>query len=83
MYKFNNKLVVRDGDKSMFSLDEMEIYEFNEVGFNAIMIVKEAGESGVSFQDWKEKALQLPDFVDEDVEEFWNGLIQYGIIVEA
>lgn len=83
MYKFNSKLVIRENDKSMFSLDKMEIYEFNEAGFNAIMIIKEAGYVGITYQEWSKKTKILPDFIGEDLVEFWNNLIQHNIIVEV
>ena len=83
MYKFNSKLVVRENDKSVFSLDNMEIYEFNEAGFNAILIVRDADEAGITYQEWYEKAKDLPNFIDEDLEEFWQNLVKYKIVIKV
>ena len=80
MFKLSNNLVVREDDKSMFSLDKMEIYEFNDAGFAAIMIIHNAGESGISFESWHEKAIRIPDFIDE-TDDFWHGLIDHGIVI--
>lgn len=83
MYKFNCELIIREDDQSIFSLEEMEIYEFNEAGFNAILLIRKAGSSGISFQDWEKQTRSLPNFTSEDLDEFWDTLIEHNIIIEA
>lgn len=82
MYKLNSELMVREDDMSLFSLKDMEVYEFNKEGFQAIMVVFQHPE-GIEYDLW-EKKVSLIDGIDaENIIEFWNCLIEKRIITEV
>lgn len=82
MFILNEELMVREDDKSLFSLSNMEVYEFNKAGFDALMIIKNT-ENGISYDDWEISAKKIDGIDSEEIHVFWDGLVEQGIIVEV
>lgn len=82
MFILNEELMVREDDESLFSLSNMEVYEFNKAGFDALMIIKNA-KNGISYDDWKKSAEKIDGIDSEEIHVFWDGLVEQGIIVEV
>ena len=80
MYKINENLIIREEDNSLFSLENMEIYEFNEVGFKAILIFNE--EKIESYSQWKKEVSKIEDLDISDLNDFWQNLIDVKILEE-
>lgn len=79
MFKINEKLIVREDDNSLFSLDNMEVYEFNEIGFKAIMLIKEGQID--SLNHWIDE-IGINEGVDtSEMEGFLSKLIDAGIVI--
>lgn len=81
MYKFNPNLIFRDDEKSIFSLENMEIYQFNVTGFEAIKKMKDFSEP-VSYEKWLVEVKEIPDMDSENIKEFWDSLIEKRIFIE-
>lgn len=82
-YRINDKYVVRDDDMSVFSLENMEIYEFNKVGFETIKILEEYSPGGLTYIDFKLKCMHIPDFIEEDFDIYFKALIEKEIILPS
>lgn len=80
MYRINKELIVRDNDMTLFSLENMEIMEFNEVGFKCIKVIE--SEVINTFSEFVEKIKDVPDIILSDIKDFWDSLIEHGIIIE-
>ncbi len=79
MFKINEKLIIREDDNSLFSLDNMEVYEFNEIGFKAIMLIKEGQID--SLNHWIDE-IGINEGVDtSEMEGFLSKLIDAGIVI--
>ncbi|MCI9140671.1 MAG: hypothetical protein HFI78_13535 [Lachnospiraceae bacterium] len=78
MYKINQDLIVRDDDKSLFSLENMEVYEFNEIGFQAILIV--CNKQIESYEQWEYEVSIIEGADISEMREFWQGLIDNNIL---
>lgn len=79
MYVINPELVVREDDKTLFSLEDMQIIEFNEIGFECIRILER--EHITSCDEFIEKSRNLPDISVSDIKEFWDSLLDSKIVV--
>lgn len=80
MYKINENLIMREEDNSLFSLENMEIYEFNEVGFKAILIFNE--EKIENYSQWEKEVSKIENLDISDLNEFWQNLIDVKILEE-
>lgn len=80
MYRLNEQLIVREDDKSLFSLENMEVYEFNEVGFRALMIIKTGNID--SYYTWEKEVKKINGVDASSMKEFFKGLENCNIIVE-
>ncbi|WP_026504382.1 hypothetical protein [Butyrivibrio sp. NC3005] len=81
MYRLNNQLIVREDDKSLFSLDKMEVYEFNEVGFEAINLIHNGNIE--SYSQWEQEVKNIKGADVSEMKDFFQGLIDCNIIEEA
>lgn len=79
LYTINNDLILREDDNSAFSLNRMEVYEFNPVGFKAIMIMQKYAAQGLNYENWYDKIKSIDDIDLKDIKDFWDNLISLGI----
>jgi len=80
MYVVNDDLVMRDDDYSLFSLEEMEVYQFNEAGFKAILVFAEHEIS--EYDEWAKYAQTIDGIDLSESREFWDALLESKIVVE-
>ncbi|MCL1935337.1 MAG: hypothetical protein FWF57_03040 [Defluviitaleaceae bacterium] len=75
-FKINDNLIFREEDYSVFSLEKMEIYQFNEIGYKVILEMK------------KRQQLKRNDIIsiyneydDNDVNIFIETIINSGVLL--
>ncbi len=83
LYCLNKDLIIREEDLSVFSLENMEIYEFNKPGFLAILAIQVEDVQGITYDIWLEQVSKIPDIDIIDIKEFWDSLREYHIIEEC
>lgn len=65
-YTINNDLVLRDNDKTLFSIEKMEIYRFNDEGFRILKSIESGNAGDVLYADLSD--IQR-DYIDEFITE--------------
>lgn len=79
MYKINEELIIRDDDKSLFSLENMEVYEFNEIGFKVIKIISE--QKLDNYNDLEKQISDIDGADTTDMKDFFDALLKHKIVI--
>ena len=79
-YVINEKMVVRDEDKALFSLQEMKVYRFNDLGFQILMKI---GYDGVDLDKLNDEMCKCLGITKEDLNRFIEKSVQNGVLVQC
>jgi hypothetical protein len=79
-FTLNTQHIARDTDRALFDPEKMQIYEFNEAGFELLGFF---ANNQLTFEEWLEKAKSINECASENLERFFNEAISYSILLEC
>ena len=74
--KINENLIIREEDKMLFSAKNMQIYKFNEKGYEVVKIINSKGEIS------EEELLSLlkEKYTEDEIKNLINKMVKNNII---
>ncbi len=76
--KLNDKLIIRDDDKMLFSAHKMQIYKFNDRGFKIVSAIK--NNIPISLEHLMQ--LLKDEYTDIEINDFIKKMIDNNIVIE-
>ena len=74
--KINENLIIREEDKMLFSAKNMQIYKFNEKGYEVIKIINSKGE----IREEELFSLLKEKYTEDELKNLINKMVENNII---
>ncbi len=74
--KINENLIIREEDKMLFSAKNMQIYKFNEKGYEVVKIINSKGE----IREEELFSLLKEKYTEDELKNLINKMVENNII---
>lgn len=78
LLKLNDNIIIREEDKMIFSAQKMQMYKFNDKGFNLVKIICDMKK--IYKEDLFDMINKSDDYTEEEFNNIINKMIKYNII---
>ena len=79
-YSMNHDYILRPEDRSVFSVERMQIYQFNESGFDLLQFFAEESQT---YEDWISYAHTINSCSEKYLKDFFDQTVICEILTET
>ncbi len=79
LLKMNSNIIMREKDKMIFSAQKMQMYKFNDKGFNVIKVLYDKQE--INKEDLFNIINKIDNYTEEEFNNIINKMKEYNIII--